>query len=193
MNKNVIIFIILFFCIIIVAAFSFVINRYESNNNFLTETISGKYWLEFESNNQTFFDCILQQNGNNLDSLFLHEIVGNTPKLFLRFKETNCNVCIENELENLIKLASKVDTNNIILLGSFTNSRARWMRKSSFKIFNIGNQELGLSLDKENMPYYFILNKDFSAKSVFIPFKEFPGLTDKYFELIKRKYFNQVH
>ena len=190
MNKKVIVFFVICLCAMVLASFSFVIfrSRFESDKNFLAETISGKYWLESETDNQRLIDCILQQNGNKQDSLFLHEIIGNAPKLLLRFKETNCDVCIQNELENLIRLASKVDTTNIILLGSFSNSRARWMRKSSFKIYNIGNQELGLSLDKENIPYYFILDKDFNAKSVFIPFKEFPDLTNKYFELICRKY-----
>lgn len=152
-------------------------------NDLMEQTFLNKYWLELESGSVKLNDCILYSyTGNQIT--YLHEIVEKSHVLVLRFSETNCNICIDTEVENLLKFSKKVDSVNIVLIGSYSNERARWMRKSKFKIFNLRDQVLGLPLDDQNVPYYFILDEDLSAKSVFIPFKELPGLTEKYFELI---------
>ena len=135
--------IIVLSCFLLITIFSFIIcsnyNKRLKNNNFKEKIIADKYWMEYVSNNHKLIDGYLKLNSAIQNAQLLHEIVDSTSKLIFRFKETDCSFCIENGLTNLIKLSNKVGTNSIILIGSFSNNRSRWMRKCKFEIYNILN------------------------------------------------------
>ncbi len=151
--------------------------------------ISEKYWTEFSSQNSIISNCYIFDFQNDNDSVYLSDILNNSPKLVFWFSESSCSICIEEELKNLVELSKIIKKEDIVIIGSFQNMRKRWMRESSFRIFNLRKERLGMAIENNNFPFYFIADETLEAKFVFMPVKELPILTEKYFKIITEKYF----
>jgi hypothetical protein len=121
----------------------------------------------------------------------LSELISNNPKLVLRYSEIACNSCVDAQLKILEKLAIKIGSENIIILASYKNNSSLWRFKRinniRLNLYNIDN--LGFSLERENIPFYFIIDNTFNVKMIFIPIKEKPYLTEKYFEILSSRFF----
>ena len=65
----------------------------------------------------------------------------------------------------------------------------RFMRINNinFDVYNI--KDIGLPIEKANTPYYFISDGLGYAKLLFVPRKENHSLTEKYFEIITKRFF----
>lgn len=119
----------------------------------------------------------------------------NKPTLIFRFFESNCNTCIKTEVELIQKHAQAI-TDQVLLIGSFTNYRA-------FKAYNIANEFnlSGLQIDTgkhiewepdtHNSPYYFILYPGGKASRFFMSVPEFSSYSQTYLEGVNRLFSNE--
>lgn len=123
----------------------------------------------------------------------LKNVVSSKPMLILRYSELNCQTCIDVQLASLNKLADKIGKKNIIILASYNTivnmTKFKRINKLNLSIYNVDS--IGFPLEKSNIPFYFIIDKDRMAKLIFVPNKEFPSLTEKYFELIQNRFFSE--
>lgn len=187
------IFVLLFSIgLIIVIVQSFLSNNEKEKSvlqNQINQVVSDKYWIEFSSQNNKINNCYIDEYLDSKDSIQLSDVLDVTHKLVFFFSESNCSECVKSELQNLAKFSNIIDKENIVIISSFNNNRKRWMREVPYKILNVRNQKLGLILESKNTPFYFLLDNKLEAMSVFIPIKEYPALTERYFEIIKENYF----
>ncbi|HCT30765.1 MAG TPA: hypothetical protein DIW31_08520 [Bacteroidales bacterium] len=130
---------------------------------------------------------------NGEASTLLNNVVGSKPRLILRYSELNCQACIDVQLASLNKLAYKIGKENIIILASYkaiaNMTKFKRINKLDMSIYNVDS--IGLPLEKENIPFYFIIDQNKKTKLTFVPYKEFPSLTEKYFELIQNRFFSE--
>ncbi len=128
---------------------------------------------------------------NKGDSLLLSELNIIRPKLVLRYSELNCNVCVDSQFETLNRVTKQIGEENILIFGSYSKlddlNRFKRINNIHLEIYNLKN--IGLSIDDENIPYYFVLDSSLVVKDLFIPKDEYPDLTKSFFELISKKYF----
>ena len=179
---NVLVFIFLYFgC-----------NSKAHNPDFEAFVVNSKYWFEYKSQHQPINNCIIEEYGENEESMLLSDFLkSNSNTLFLWFSERSCSVCIEEEIDNLEKVAERIGIEKIVIIGEYHNKRIRWMRFTPFTVLRIIDGNLGLFAEEFNSPFYFVLDHNLSAKSVFISFKEMPKHTEAYFDFIIDQYFNQ--
>ena len=139
-------------------------------------------------------ECMFWSLESNYSSLSeLKPVLNNEcRKLILRYSELNCHSCVDSQIVKLNEFSKKLEKGNILILAHYKNERDLYLfRKKNptdLKFINIGS--LDIAVEKANTPYYFIIDNDFTAKSVFVPAKELPEQTERYFDVVKRKYFD---
>jgi len=122
----------------------------------------------------------------------LHNILGdNSSILVYRFSEMHCDICIEQHLSILKNLDTKINSEKLVLLGSYANLKkikiVRQTHKFNFRIYNTMD-DLGIPLEQVNNPYFFILDKDLKCHSFFAAIKENPDLTVSCVQILIKKY-----
>ena len=130
------------------------------------------------------------------ESLDLNHLLNQMSQLvILRISDQNCSVCVDAELEELENLQKKLTEKQVVVLASFENKRelrilTEGVKKLGVPIFSIRFDKVHLPIEEVNIPYYFMLDSDWSVSNVFIPKKSFPDLTNTYFNAIASKFNN---
>jgi hypothetical protein len=115
--------------------------------------------------------------------------------LVFRYFENNCSTCIEEELLNIKNHSSEIGNENIFILVTSnspedltTTLKVRNMER--IRIRNIPDTEVIFSKRLSgNKPFYFVLDSVSHANMIFEPDLRVPGLTEKYFEAITKRFF----
>lgn len=148
--------------------------------------------LQFISDNQ-FINKNIKLKDINGDFTTLEKAVGNSTKLVFRYSELDCNTCYQKVLNDLTALINSIGANNIMIITSYYNQRElyNFMKANNINqnVYNIGANNLGLAVEKYDIPFLFILDKTYRVKLLFIPYKRYPLLTQKYFSTIKKGFF----
>jgi len=162
-----------------------------SNNNFI-DIYKNQLKFIYSSNGEIINGNIKVYNKEK-KSFLLREILGNSPKLVFRYSELNCDVCVDLEVKKIKKMAKVIGENNVLMLANYRDLNSLLIFKKihnlSIPVYNLENQTLGLSVDKINTPYLFVSDSSLATKSMFIPNKKYPNISDIYYEVIKKKYF----
>lgn len=151
--------------------------------------INQKYWIELATNQLKLKDCLLETVDEVRSKTTLKKAVGNSRKLILRFSETDCNVCLDDELKRLKEFAGKVGSEKIILIGSYTNTRDlfafKQIRELNFPTYNISQEAFGLPIEKNNTPFLFLADSTLVCSSTYLSVKEFPQYSERYYKNIE--------
>lgn len=120
-------------------------------------------------------------------------VVGNGKKLFFRFTPNNCGDCVTAEIASLKKLAGSIGEENIVLLGSYPNSKELEVLKERYKVefpaYNISITELQENkIEQLNVPYLFTLDSTLMPKNIFIPEKTVPVFSLNYYNIIRENF-----
>lgn len=192
MKKKIYISLFVFVIIIIVVVIIFLFDiKTELNHKTEIESIkSEKLSLELYTN-QFIVESVLNNNTTLKDGIKIIELKSVVesckPKLVYRYSALNCTACIDfgtTKLENYFKDYNS-NSDVVVVVSDFpSNYKAR-----SVNFFNIEKSMLGLSIERANLPFYFLLCGN-NIRHVFIPDKNFPEYTDAYLKEIKKRYFN---
>lgn len=118
----------------------------------------------------------------------------NDPVLFFRFKETNCDACIQEAMIMLHEIPSSYSPSvKIVILCSYSNVRQFYAfaneEKEEFEVYNVDS--LPLYIDKLENPYFFVMNQDMRIRNIFIPLKDDSQYTKDYLKCVTNKYWPQ--
>ena len=117
-------------------------------------------------------------------------LIGETKKIILRYPELSCTSCYQEQMMNINNLIEKIGYENVLILTAYQNPRDvhtfKRTNKLNKNVFNTIENDLGLALEKKNVPYLFVLDSNLHTRMAFMPLKNFPQLTDSYFELLMR-------
>lgn len=108
-------------------------------------------------------------------------------KLIYHFDENNCMVCVEEYLPYLKDLSLKFGKDNVLIIGSFDNSRNLFLTLKKYDlqmpIYNIDRSFLkGKKISILNAPFIFELDSLLTINKLFIPEKGLPDLSKKFSE-----------
>jgi hypothetical protein len=134
-------------------------------------------------------DMILRDENNNVTSL--SDIIGNTPKVIVRYSAFACDICLEEEIKQINNFISEIGIENIIIFASNENIRSLIVRKKnlSFSVKTYRVEDTFIPFEKSNSNLFvFVLDKDFYVKAFFIPEKTLPDISKNYYETIQNKY-----
>lgn len=151
------------------------------------------YYLELSiENNGKPLDKFIEINDGKKNISTFEGIV-NSKKLVFRYTELHCDVCVDKQIEAIKKISKKIGKKNIIILTEYENLKNliifKRLNSLSIPIFNLQNK-FNLPIEELDSPYYFVVDKDFVIKDLFIPIKEIENYTNKYLNIIYKKHFS---
>lgn len=200
MKKNVIIIL----CSLVIIIFNIVLlNLLLSKNNenivlfsrvnelLIKESIIKKqFFLQQSFESMCIPDTILSKPNNIYFHSFSSLVKNGRPKLFFRFRETNCDACVQKTLRIIGGIVNEMPKDNIIILCSYTNARKFYAYKETQNICVYNVNEKFLPLDDQEEPYFFVLTDDLRIKNIFITIKEDDKYTIDYLNCIINRYYN---
>ncbi|MEC7753202.1 hypothetical protein [Roseivirga sp. UBA1976] len=160
----------------------------KSDHQILTDEALSKVYEEVASKRFAYENSPI--NNFNVNGSLLTDIV-KSPVLIFRFSETNCQDCVKQVAESLVKNFSK-KSDKILILGSFSSDRSLMLYLKSlnldhFKWLNVPKGSVSNYLDIENIPYLFILNQKLLIDNLFIPHYKLSNLTGIYINTISQR------
>ena len=187
-------FILLTLNILLLIAFYIINNGYSKKESLLTEKVNKLFYENISLQD----NIILSKQGycqldhemllytKDRDSIHLSEIKRKEYTLVLRYSTQCCSTCVEDILRKMRKFEEQYPDIDILL---FTTYRVQ-IEKKDFqricrffpKVYNVFS--LGIPLDEEVVPYLFVLDRGMRVIDTFIPDKDLPKLTNRYFERI---------
>ncbi|GAB5523471.1 MAG: hypothetical protein Roseis2KO_13430 [Roseivirga sp.] len=146
-------------------------------------------------NNATFLQSLaLRMNGtlipeNELISelsrtVMLSELI-DSKKFVFNFRETDCDICLEQQFAVINSLPPEV-LENVILVGNFSHVRDMRTFKRSNKItlpMYMSEKPLLEMGDGHGVPALYLVDENASVIQAFFPIKEVPGLTESFYVL----------
>lgn len=153
------------------------------------EAIRDNYRKAYEINNKTFSYAITDLQGNAIN---LSQKLTAQPKLVLRYSELSCNICVDTAIAYFSAFAEKAGKDNVILLVEFASEAylAQFMRFNNINLPHIYRIITDANARDES-PHLFVLDKSQVIKDAFYPMREVPALSEMYYEVIYKKYFDQ--
>lgn len=143
-------------------------------------------------------------NGNQLNDfsltdtagskLKLSELLDNHYKIIFRFSYLHCSSCVKFELKNIIEIAQKIPKDKIIIIAEYDNKRGFNAFTKAHNVtlpiyFLNENEHADNILQDENIPYVCLMNKQMKIEHLFIPIKEIPIYSERYYHNIIQRYF----
>ncbi len=128
---------------------------------------------------------------DSCDSFAVSSLVNNGTKLFFRFKETDCTMCINKFMEVLKNIPDNFPMERLVILCGYENFHEYrvFVTKNNMKmkVFNIDKLP-GLITEEINEPYFFVLNKELKIQNIYIPDKNNTENLNRYFLCLISKY-----
>lgn len=116
--------------------------------------------------------------------MYLSSMLNKSYKLIFKFNKNNCSSCIESELKSITNIAERIGNDRIIILteGQGLRQVASFIKERNLKIpvYMISEGKMDI-LEKENVPFVCVMNKDLRVELLFIPIKELQGFSEQYY------------
>ncbi|MGV8139389.1 MAG: hypothetical protein AB2L20_29695 [Mangrovibacterium sp.] len=195
---------LLVICLVLYNVFA-IINLYNKSK---IATLCSENWQKSQLKNldltNYFFErerrCVESENFLLSGQITLKDMVGNSlplrekleqsPILFFRFWGSNCQTCIDREIQRMVRHLTEVDPNKVIILvsGKDVNdlSYFKKVNRVKFEIFLVEKGDIKIPMEQYNIPYLFILSPSGFTNSVFIPERNENKLSEQYYSLIKK-------
>lgn len=130
---------------------------------------------------------------SSLEKVRLSSLVGGKEKLVFKFSPSNCFTCIQSGFTALRKIVKNISNDQIIIIADKANRREiRALANSmhlDYPIYLADDKDFNTILQKENIPFTFVIDKELRMRDLFIPMKELPDYSDMYYRIIWKKYF----
>lgn len=98
----------------------------------------------------------------------------------------HCNTCVEKTFD-LIKQNQSIKNKDLIILIKFASqfefsTFKRINNLKGYEVYSLKNEELNLPVEKLDLPFFFVLNKDGMTNNYHAVIKEIPKLTIDYLD-----------
>lgn len=121
-------------------------------------------------------------------------LLGEECKVVFKYASTNCPSCIDAELDRIVNLARHLRKDQLIILGEYANRRqflaSMKGRALDFPVYQVEANVFGDLLEKENVPFFFVTDRNMRLSDLFVPMKELPDFSELYYRIILKKYFD---
>ena len=118
-----------------------------------------------------------------------------TPCLIFRYSQGDCSSCVNTVFEYLWELKNSVDPNKlqVVIVPYYVELRSLIAQntqsfKKNFSSYLTDENGFGLPIDKDYVPYLFILDENKRTSNMFVVDMTFQPLLEKYFNVLIENY-----
>lgn len=145
------------------------------------EMLTNTYVL---GNTLPFTDSLVDESNNVVS---LQEISNDAPILIFRFSRVNCSKCIVEQIDIIKKFTQRKDI-EYLMICDYNNMRELGLFKRTNGIIDQVYDCSQLLLDENKTPCFFVYCQG-RVVDVFFPDDDFKYLTDRYLDVVSKKYF----
>jgi hypothetical protein len=133
----------------------------------------------------------LELTNSSDETIKISTLIKGSAVLVFDFKYVSCKTCFEDEMTRIVEMSKDFGVNNIILVSEFSSIREQYVleKKYGINIYNIKNNSFGLPIEKEQFPFIFILDSDYTAKDFYVPTQQFFSMGNIFYKIVFEKYF----
>lgn len=155
--------------------------------------LSGNMKMHYVYSESQLPDMTLLDKDRN--AIKLSALLNGEDKVVFKFSSTNCSSCIQHSFSSVRKLMGKLAKDKLIIIADNSNRRELQALVNSLSlslpVYLTEDTVFHYILEKENVPFFFVIREDLRMKDLFIPMKELPDLSDLYYRIIWKKYFDK--
>ena len=150
------------------------------------------FQMQYANNEYSLNDFSLSDTSDT--KINLSELLDDNYKIIFRFSYLHCSSCVEFELKNVMKIAQRIPKDRIIIIAEYDNKRGftAFIKAHNITLpiyFLNENEHANNILQNENIPYVCLMNKQMKIEHLFIPIKEVPIYSERYYHNIIQRYF----
>lgn len=153
------------------------------------DLLLGNMRMSYTYSNRILSDFHLKDldgNETNFSSL-----LGENKKICFKFSPQNCSSCIDFGMTYLKSILNVIPSDRVIVLASDGSKRElKTLMKAqemTLPVYCVTSDVFDGFL--ENVPFFFVIDRQLCMEELFIPIKEIPEHSDAYFKIISMKYF----
>jgi hypothetical protein len=166
----------------------------ERNNLYLKEYFKEKVILQFKFDNNLIDKNLIFLTPDS-DTVSTTGILTGNDKLIFYYPRNSCEPCIDIIITQIKNNIDKIGRDNVVVISEFANIRdlALFIRMnglSEISVFSLLSKEFVVPEDEYHIPYLFVTDSTLKTKYFFLPDKDYPSLSVKYFELLNKKVFS---
>jgi len=118
----------------------------------------------------------------------IKDISSQTMQLVFRFNEFTCQNCLFEEFRKLDSISNIIGHDKIIIMGAYKNDKdlhiVKRLNRVKLPIYNVKIGDINCPIDNYNVPYIFVIDKNYNANNIFIPLKGNDKQIDEYYRTI---------
>jgi hypothetical protein len=128
------------------------------------------------------------------DTLTLGDILKQDSKyLLFRYSNSNCNSCINEAYDRLIRRKDQLQGIHIIVLSYYESIREMIIEGghssgNKLPVYLCAGDNIGLPIDEKNVPYLCFVDDGKISKHVMVVDSSYPDIIDEYLKIIINKY-----
>lgn len=187
----------------IIGQWYFIFTKAKEKENITTELIKKEQMISLLSGNikmhyvysekQLQESMLIDKTGHKLK---LSSLINNKRKIILKYSPSNCSECIQFGISLMEKFASTISNENLAIIVTDATEREfqviSSLLTSDIPVYMTSDKAFGSILNKENVPFIFVIDNSLYLKDLFIPIKEIPSHSEMYIKIIKNKYFADI-
>lgn len=155
------------------------------NRSVLIELIVGNMQKQLVNDDKTARDVLCRSERG--DTLRLSRIIGGRAKAILYGGDSYCNSCIDHHLSQINSLSENTGDEIIILFKNVTPRELALIKSNNrltAPVFS-ASEKLGLPVEEEFSPCFFILKPNLTTVNTFYPIKEMPHYNSIYYDYLE--------
>jgi hypothetical protein len=166
-------------------------NAAKNSNNFMVSLLEGAKIKELSMIGLRLPNVIID---GEFGPVSIKDVIRQSEKFIFRFSQLNCSSCLDYQLSMLKKYSNEIGAENIIIVASCPEYRQLKVYTQeinpAIKIFTIKEKGFGnLPVEKDNIPYYLIVDSNLRITHSFVPLLEEHQLTNLFYKEALTKYF----
>lgn len=166
-------------------------SRNNSRDSILVEILKEALRSQVETIGVRLDGSVIIEDERN-DTLSLRNVIGNSPRVILHFSDLSCSACIDIELPRLKQLREALGEDKVLILTSYDSRRTfevfRQVSGINSGVYNLRGLKIGLSTEESKIPSLFLVDSSLIVRSLFVPLKEFPELSDVFYQAIRKRF-----
>jgi hypothetical protein len=144
-----------------------------SKTNLVIKNNNGQVYesLEYERDSIEYLELISLDTFIPIDSIIKVEKKENQSLLVFRFSMHSCNSCVDS-IFTIIKGMPENLKSNVLIVSDHESKRRLFIKLHYYKMEQVKYavlSELSIPFDKQNIPYFFVVNNDLKISMFFIP------------------------
>ena len=155
------------------------------------DLLLGNIRMSYTYSNRNLSDFRLTDLDGN--EMMFSSLMGENKKICFKFSPKNCSSCVDFGMAYLKSILNVVPLDRVVVLITDNSRRELKTLMKTYEItlpvYSVTDDAFDGFWENENVPFFFVTDRQLRMEELFIPLKEIPEHSEDYIKIICMKYF----